>query len=144
MALLSMSCEQKPETLIESGYNEAEMDSAIARARREVDAFLAELAKPTGDDHAVKAPIKEGDQTEHFWLTNVTYKDGQFHGKIGNDPGIVSNVKFGQSWSIARDDISDWMFVRDGKIHGNYTMLPLLATMPEKEAAAYRAMLANP
>ncbi len=143
-ALLCMSCDQKPETLIDSGFNEAEMDSAIARARREVDTFLAELAKPTGKDHAVKAPVKDGDQTEHFWLTHVTYEGGKFHGKIGNDPGIVANVKFGQAWSIAKDDISDWMFVRDGKIHGNYTMLPLLATMPEKEAAAYRAMLANP
>jgi uncharacterized protein YegJ (DUF2314 family) len=29
-------------------------------------------------------------------------------------------------------------------MYGNYTMRPLLKTMPEKEAAQFRAMLAEP
>ena len=31
-----------------------------------------------------------------------------------------------------------------GKIHGNYTMRPLLATMPKAEADKYRAMFDKP
>lgn len=36
------------------------------------------------------------------------------------------------------------MFMRDGKMYGNYTLRPLLETMPEDEAAALRSILAEP
>jgi uncharacterized protein YegJ (DUF2314 family) len=137
-------CNKKPDTLITSGYDEKEMDAAIARARGEVDRFIAELERPTGENHAVKAPIQDAGQTEHFWLTEVRYQNGQFEGTINNEPGIVKNVKLGQKWTIKKADISDWMFMRGGKMHGNYTMRPLLKAMPPDDAAKFRAMLAEP
>ncbi len=36
------------------------------------------------------------------------------------------------------------MFIRDGKMHGNYTLRPLLATMEEEEAELWRSRFANP
>lgn len=133
-----------PDTLVKSGYDEHEMNAAIARARSEVDSFIGELSKPTGTNHAVKAPIEDAGKTEHFWLTDVSFQNGEFKGTINNDPGIVRNVKIGQSWTIKKTAISDWMFMRDGKIYGNYTMRPLLKTMPADEAAKYRSILADP
>jgi uncharacterized protein YegJ (DUF2314 family) len=134
----------KPPTLVESGYDEQEMDAAIARAKKEVDTIIAELASPTGTNHAVKAPIEDKGQTEHFWITDLTFENGEFKGTINNDTGIVSNVKIGQEWTIKKEDISDWMYMRDGKMYGNYTMRPLLKTLPAEEAAQYRSMLAEP
>lgn len=133
-----------PDTLVESGYDEQEMNAAITRARSEVDSFVSELSKPTGANHAVKAPIEDAGKTEHIWLTDVSFQNGEFKGTINNDPGIVGNVKIGQSWTIKKTAISDWMFMRDGKMYGNYTMRPLLKTMPEEEAAKYRSILADP
>ena len=124
-----------PDTLVESGYDQQEMDAAIARARSEVDAFIAELSNPTGSDHAVKAAIVDDGATEHFWLIDVSFNNGEFKGTINNDPGIVGNVTIGQEWTIKKPEISDWMFMRDGRMHGNYTMRPLLKTMSESEAA---------
>jgi len=133
----------KPDTLIES-YDKQEMDAAIARARSETDKFIAELSAPTGTGHAVKAPITDGEQTEHFWLTDVVFQNGQFTGTINNDPGLVTNVKIGQKRTLKKEEISDWMFIRDGKMYGNYTMRPLFKAMPEAQAAKFRAMLAEP
>jgi uncharacterized protein YegJ (DUF2314 family) len=148
LALLALACcscsKSKPETLVEGGYDEQEMEAAIARARSEVDAFIGELSQQNGSDFAVKAPIEDKGRTEHFWLTDVTYNDDTFEGTIGNEPGVVSNVTIGQKWTIEKSKISDWMFFRDGKMHGNYTMRPLLKTMPEEEAARFRSMLAEP
>lgn len=144
LVVLCCGCGEKPETLIEGGYDEAEMDAAIARAQSEVDSFLAEMSQGNGTSFGVKAPIEDQGKTEHFWLTDIVYKDGEFEGLIGNEPGIVGNVKMGQKWKIKKSDISDWMFMRKGKIHGNYTMRPLLKTMPKKEAEQYKALLANP
>lgn len=142
--LLACGCGSKPETLAETGYDQREMDWAIDRARREVGWFLSQMQAGHGSDWSVKVPIADGEKVEHFWLTSITYSNGQFSGLIGNDPGVVSNVSFGDEWTVSWSQISDWMFVRDGKIHGNYTMRPLLKTLPPEKARQLHAMLAQP
>ena len=141
-SLFLFSCQQgsEPETLVRN-YDESGMDAAIARARAEVDQFLVVLKKGDADSFSVKAPIKDENGTEHFWLTDVTSADGQFTGSVGNDPGIVQNVQYGQPWTIEKGEISDWMFTRGEKIHGGYTIDPLLDSYPEEEAEALRAKL---
>lgn len=134
----------EPDTLVRGGYDEQEMSAAIQRARSEVDTFIAALGAENGSEFAVKAPIEDRGEVEHFWLVDVAYRDGSFEGTIGNDPGIVTNVKFGDTRRIARGEISDWMFMRDGKMHGNYTLRPLLEVMPAEEAERFRSMLAAP
>lgn len=135
---------ERPSTLADGNYDVQEMDAAIARARSEVESFIQELEHPTGMMHAVKAPIEDDGQVEHFWLTDLKYEDGNFKGTINNDPGIVHNVKIGQAWSVGKNEISDWMFMKDNKMHGNYTMRPLLKTLPPEEAEKMRAILAEP
>jgi uncharacterized protein YegJ (DUF2314 family) len=148
LAALCASCggspQDNPDTLIRGGYDEQAMSAAIARARREVETFIAALNAGTGSEFAVKLPIEDRGEVEHFWLVDVAYRDGRFEGQIGNDPGIVTNVKLGDTRSVARGEISDWMFMRDGKMHGNYTLRPLLEAMPADEAERFRSMLANP
>jgi uncharacterized protein YegJ (DUF2314 family) len=141
--LLLTSCDvssDTPETLV-SDYVEAEMDEAIATARKRVDEFLKVLSENNADSFSVKAPITDENGTEHFWLTDVTYKDGSFTGNVGNDPGIVENVTYGQPWTIEKDAISDWMFMRGDMIHGGFTIDPLLGSYPEEEADALREKL---
>jgi uncharacterized protein YegJ (DUF2314 family) len=144
LILSGCSTNDAPDTLIEGGYDEEEMEAAIARARSEVDSFITEMSKGTGTDFSVKVAIEDKDETEHFWLKDIVYRTGKFEGVIDNDPGMVSNVKRGQKWSVKKSEISDWLFMRDGKMHGNYTLRPLLKTMPEEKAAKLKSMLANP
>jgi uncharacterized protein YegJ (DUF2314 family) len=120
------------------------MDAAIAQAKNEVDNFIGIMQQGNGTDFSVKAPIEDNGTVEHFWLTNLVYRDGVFEGTIGNEPGMVGNVTIGQKWTINKHEISDWMFMRDGKMHGNYTLRPLLKTMSKDEADALRSMLAEP
>lgn len=93
-------------------------------------------------DGRIKA-TKQEPTASYFWLTDVSFQDGSFEGVIGNEPGVVKNVKLGQKWSIEKAAISDWMFLRDEEMHGNYTLRPLLKTMPKAEADRYRAILAE-
>lgn len=144
LILTCCSCSKSPETLVKGGYDEQEMDAAIARARSEVDSFISEMSKGNGTNFAVKVPIEDKGETEHFWLTDVVYRNGNFEGVIGNDPGMVTNVEMGQKWTVKKSEISDWLFMRDGKMYGNYTIRPLLKTMSEKEATRFRSILASP
>ena len=139
--LLLIGCSKEPETLVRAGYDETAMNAAIERARKEVDQFLKVLAANDADSFSVKAPITDKNGTEHFWITDVRYANGEFAGKIGNDPGIVENVKMGQDWKIKKSEISDWMFVRGEKIHGGYTIDPLLPTMDKARADEMRRKL---
>jgi uncharacterized protein YegJ (DUF2314 family) len=141
LACLLTGCGKKPETLAIEPYDQKAMDAAIARARTETGEFLRVLAANDGESFSVKAPITEGEAVEHFWLTDVVYRDGVFVGKIGNDPGIVTHVKLGQEWEIKKEEISDWMFIRGERIHGGYTIDPLLEQMPADEAAEMRRRL---
>jgi uncharacterized protein YegJ (DUF2314 family) len=139
--LLIAGCSKDPETLVRGGFDEAQMDAVIKRARGEVDEFLKVLATSNADSFSVKAPIKDENGTEHFWISDVRYENGEFVGKIGNEPGIVENVKMGQEWKIKKEEISDWMYMRGEKIHGGYTIDPLLPTMDEAEANSLRRKL---
>lgn len=131
---------EKPETLVEA-FDESEMDAAIAKARATVDEFIEVLAERDADQFSIKAPITDSNGTEHFWITNISYENGTFSGKIANDPGIVEKVQFGDSWTVTEDGISDWMYVRGEKIHGGYTIDPLLDSYSEEEAQKMREKL---
>lgn len=133
----------KPDTLVTTEYDQKEMDAAIARARSEVDSFIEKLKSRTGLGYAVKVGITDGGETEHFWLTDVKYDNGEFAGIINNEPGLVRNVKFGQTWTVKKDEITDWMYLNGNKMYGNYTMRPLLNSMPKEEADKFRAMLGD-
>jgi uncharacterized protein YegJ (DUF2314 family) len=43
-------------------------------------------------------------------------------GTVDNDPEIVTNVKVRDRVEIPEKDISDWMYMRDGKMYGNRTI----------------------
>jgi uncharacterized protein YegJ (DUF2314 family) len=145
ISLVTCGCGgSEPSTLFEGDYAEEEMSAAILRAQSEVEIFIQDLSSQAGTGHAVKVPIREGSEVEHFWLTDVQYSDGVFQGQIGNEPGVVGNVKFGQAWRAEKGEISDWMFFRDGKMHGNYTVRPLLKSMSPHEANQLRSMFAVP
>ena len=129
------------DTLVTGGYDKQAMSDAIKHARKETDKFIEVMNKKDADTFAVKAPITDHGRTEHFWLTDVTYSNGMFIGVISNDPGIVTNVEYGQEWKIKKEDISDWMYTRGDKIYGCYTIDPLLVTYPKEEADELRAKL---
>ena len=70
--------------------------------------------------------------------------DGKIFGTVNNKPEIVKTVGIGQRMSIPEAEISDWLYKRDGKMAGNYTLRALFKTMPAKEIETYKKMPADP
>src|SRR5947209_8293155 len=94
-----------------------QFDRAEEHAHRSLGFFMAALkAKKEGDSSfAIKKPFVDGDKCEHLWITDVTYDGTNFHGKIDNRAMDVKNVHLGQRVTVAPKDVSDWMFVKNGK-----------------------------
>jgi uncharacterized protein YegJ (DUF2314 family) len=134
--LFGFGCQQKSETLTDK-YDEKEMNQAVKTAQSTFDKFLERFRNPQpGDeDFNVKVKIEDKNGVEHFWLGDLKLDSEPYSGVIGNDPEIVKNVKFGQEYSFPRSDISDWMYMANGKMQGNYTLRVIMKSMSEDEAA---------
>ena len=115
--------------------DDPKMAAAIDNARSTVDRFIQNLEKPkpSQSGFSVKLPVKDGDNVEHMWVLPVRYENGTFSGTINNEPDKVKTVKIGDQVKVAKDQISDWMFVDDGKLMGGYTIRVLRDSMPEQE-----------
>lgn len=110
------------------GADDPQIEAATQKARDTVGEFIAALENPKAgqDSFAVKMKFVDGDQVEFMWLTDLTHKDGQFHGTLNNDPQLVSNVRIGDARSVAASEISDWMYMEGGEMVGGYTVEVLL------------------
>jgi uncharacterized protein YegJ (DUF2314 family) len=132
---------ESPDRIIAVPRDDDEMNAAMARARATVDRFIGALRKPkrSQEQFSFKLPIADGDETEHFWASDVSYDGRAFHGRIGNDPEVVKNVKFGDPVRATPGQISDWMYVDDGRLVGGYTVRVLRNRLPPKERSHFDA-----
>jgi len=115
------------------------MDRAVENAQKSLGFFMAALrAKKNGDTvFEIKKGFIDGDKVKHLWIREVTYDGKNFHGKIDNRPLEVSNVQLGQRVSVAPQDVTDWMFLKDGKLIGGYTTRVLYARMSPEDKAEF-------
>ena len=104
--------------------NNTQMNAAMEKARQSVDTFIKALQNPGAAQtfFSIKAKFTDGDEVEHIWLENVTYDGKKFQGKIGNEPLHIRNISLGDEVSVMPKDISDWMFVENGKLVGGFTL----------------------
>jgi uncharacterized protein YegJ (DUF2314 family) len=134
------------EPTISIAKEDAAMNAAIAKARDGLPVFWAAMTDPEADTegYSLKVAITDGDRIEHFWTSDIQRTDERITGVLANEPKVVSTVQQGQRIDVPEADISDWMYMRKGKIVGNETLRVLLNYMPENQAAEWRAMFEEP
>ena len=124
---------------------DAEMNTAISQARQTVDDFLRVLAtpKPNQTDFSAKRPYptKNGSGDEHIWISHLTYDGKLLHGRVGDDPVNIANLKIDDEVSFPPAELSDWMYLEDGKIVGGYTIRVLRKRMSAQEGAEFDSHL---
>jgi uncharacterized protein YegJ (DUF2314 family) len=115
------------------------MDRAVEHAQKSLGFFIAALKKKMdGDsDFEIKKGFVDGDQVEHLWISDLTFDGQNFRGRINNRPLDVKNIKLGQQVTVAPRDVSDWMFVKDGKLMGGYTTRVLYRRLSPQDKAEF-------
>jgi uncharacterized protein YegJ (DUF2314 family) len=147
LALSVVACsERERDQVVNVPPNDPEMLGAIAQARSTLPAFWQVFERPEhGESNFVlKVLVTDKRGEEYFWATDLARRDGKILGTIDNDPNIVGSVKFGDRIEISEGDISDWAYMRNGKMVGNLTVRPLFKRMPASEVERIRKMLADP
>jgi uncharacterized protein YegJ (DUF2314 family) len=127
---------------------DAEMAAAIAKARATLPVFWAsyEAPKPSESGHSLKVRFPNArNGGEHIWMMQVKrLPNGHYSGRFGNAPRDLPGKREGDLAEFTDADISDWMFMRNGKIVGVETIRPLLKSMPKADADALRARMETP
>ena len=144
MLMLPALAQLKPDVVPVPNSDEA-MAKAIAKARATLPDFFAILAKPQQGDNgfAVKIHYDFGNNRgEHIWANTIAVNGKDISANISNQPRDIPNLKFGQRVTVPVTQLSDWMFIRDGKIHGGQTIRAVLPMLPPDRAAEMRARLA--
>ncbi len=133
--------------IISVADTDAEMNAAIARARATLPVFWAsyEAPKRTETEHTLKVRFPSTGNDEHIWMSEVKkLPGGEYAARFGDTPRNLPGKRLGDLAAFKDADISDWMFMRNGKIVGGETIKPLLKSMPKADADALRARMEQP
>ncbi len=142
-ALIAGQSDRDQITSVDS--DDPEMTAAIAKARADLPQFWEMFAHPEHgeSEFALKVKITDSNGTEHFWVSELERKDGKIKATINNDAVTVKSVKLVDRITIPEADISDWMYMRDGKMYGNGTLRPLFKKMPAAEVEKLKKIMAE-
>jgi uncharacterized protein YegJ (DUF2314 family) len=146
-ALLAMTAPALAQnTVIPFATDDADMNAAIAKARKNLPEFWSRFAAPAPNeaDFSLKLGISDGNQTEHFWCGEIEGNAQDATCVIANEPVDVFTVAYGERVKVNPAEISDWLYYRDDKIVGAETLRVMLPHLEKKEAAAMRALLGEP
>ena len=146
LLLLSCSACSKKDRVVEVESGDQEMTAAIAKAQETLPEFWRIFGKPEHgeSDFSLKVAITDANGTEHFWATELERRDGKTLGTINNDPNTVKSVKLGDRVEIPEADISDWLYMKKGKMVGNATLKALFKEMPPEEVEKLKKVMADP
>lgn len=115
------------------------MNEAIAKANQTLANFNAALINDDIEVKSLKVKFQNETDVEHVWLTDVEFKDGKYSGVLDNEPEYVKEHKIGDVINVDNKDISDWMYIENGKLFGGYTIRVLRNQMSESEREQFDA-----
>lgn len=123
--------------------DDPDMAAAIQKAKEMLPDFVGILQAPTTEDRSLllKARFVDGVDIEHMWVADLAEDGDGFSGVVADEPKVVKTVTFKQPIKIARDQITDWMAIQDGKVKGAFTTRVLLTKMtPGQKKIFLRSM----
>lgn len=118
--------------VINVATDDPEMAAAKAKAKKTMSYFEENWESDNFDSCSVKfsLPTNSGDR-EHIWFTPTKIDGDSFTGTCGNDPLDIPNLAYGDTRTVDRADVTDWMLTNGAMCYGGYTIRVLVARNPE-------------
>jgi uncharacterized protein YegJ (DUF2314 family) len=117
-----------------------EMDAAISEARESLPSFLRafRLHGRNQTGFAVKKAYRRDQFIEHIWITELRVSAQAFHGTAGNDAVDTVGVSFGDPATVGFSEITDWMYVEDGRLVGGRTIRVVFSRMSAEQKTRFK------
>tara|TARA_R110002051_G_scaffold3131_6_gene16852 strand:- start:2861 stop:3364 length:504 start_codon:yes stop_codon:yes gene_type:complete len=144
------SCKENPSAKTERNgepdiYNveddNAKMNQAMVAAKNSVQEFQDALLSdnPNFEFFAIKQKFEATEGTEHIWIQDIQLVDTDFMGIVANEPIYAQRVQLGDTITVDRNSISDWMYYDEGKVVGAYTIRVIRDELSPEEQAQFDA-----
>ncbi len=134
--------------VIDFSKTDPAMEAAKTKARSNIATFWSAYAAPKAGEEGFALKVgfpTHGTNTEHIWISDVKREGvGRYSGRFANEPRDLEGKRAGDRVEFTEAQISDWMFVRNGKWVGADTVRPMIARMPKDMAARYRQRYETP
>lgn len=72
---------------------------------------------------------------EHMWIGEVYFDGDTIYGELLNSPNDLTNIEQGDRVAVPLSQISDWLFLCNGKTYGGFTIHTIRAGMDSDERA---------
>jgi uncharacterized protein YegJ (DUF2314 family) len=117
------------------------MNAAIAEAVKTYPGFVRLLSAPDSSvTHlSVKMFFAYDGGNEHMWVNELHFKDGKLFGVLDSDPMYVDHLKTGDTLLVNKDSVSDWLYVKNGKMVGGYTVIVTYNSLDSAEKKEFKA-----
>jgi uncharacterized protein YegJ (DUF2314 family) len=135
IVVLAVGCMRSDDPVVKVPEEDSEMNAAISAAQTSITNFMAVFRSPQTNQQyfLIKAKFTAGGVVEHIWVADLRYDGSMFHGVIANEPQSIPGLRFKQAVEVQQGQISDWMFVQDGKLVGGYTSRVLRKRMTDQQ-----------
>lgn len=122
-------------TIYEVQIDDAEMNKAMNLAKQTLDSFDYAFKNNSRifTFFGLKKRFEQNGAIEHIWIGNIKLENGKYIGIIDNLPEKIETIKLGDTIEIDRKNISDWMYIKNSKLYGGYTIRLLRNRMSETE-----------
>lgn len=100
------------------------IEAATREARDSLDRFIRTLSHPGPGqaEFSVKFPVHAGEATHYLWLLQIAFDGSNFSGILGPDADGLKGHFPGERITTASKEITDWMFVDNGKLAGGFSL----------------------
>jgi uncharacterized protein YegJ (DUF2314 family) len=114
--------------------DDPQMIAAINMARGSLPKFFDALARPNAKQKSfvLKVAFRRGDDVEHIWVADLDFSGKRPRGVIADKPQM-KGLRFMQKVFFDPADITDWMYIEDGKLVGGYTTRLLRERMSSEQ-----------
>ena len=113
--------------------DDKEMNDAIIFANENLCDFDEALKLSENENFALKIRFDIDHKTEHIWAVDIVKIDDEYFGTIDNLPNSITVVTLNEQVKIEGNKISDWMYSKNGRLFGGFTIRVLRDKMSEPE-----------
>ncbi|MBD8346376.1 DUF2314 domain-containing protein [Dysgonomonas sp. HGC4] len=124
--------------------DDKEINIAMDKAKETFNQFEKAFIENQKTNRYTNFVVKEGFPTkdgskEHMWVSELTYDGNNFFGIVSNEPLYDTQVQFGDTITIDKNLISDWMYTDTSSnlTYGAYTMRVFVDRMSDDKKSAF-------
>jgi uncharacterized protein YegJ (DUF2314 family) len=122
--------------VVEVAEDEPRMLAAVDEALRRWPEFADAFSRRDGEGHSVKVPLSRGESTEFIWVEVDRIDAERIHGRLGNDPVDLGELRHGSVVDVPVGEVKDWVYVVGGEPKGMFGTKVLMELQRERRAKA--------